>query len=168
MKGGVSEKFASPALPDSPLSDRYTSNPIFSAFAEKDLRELLRRGRNKTFHKGETIFMRGDEGAWVLLLEEGMVEINVVSLNGRKSILNLMEPYDIVGEIALLDSEPRSASAIAKTDVSGIVLSRATMMDFLRDNPEACFEIIHTLCKRVRNTSNLFEAQSLPLSLIHI
>ncbi len=148
--------------PNSPLTERYTTNPIFSALTEDDLRELISRGRNKTYQKGETIFLRGDEGAWVLLLEDGLVEISVVSLSGRKSILNLIERYDIVGEIALLDNEPRSANAIAKTDVSGIILSRATMMDFLRDNPEACFEIIHTLCKRVRNTSDLFEAQSLP------
>ncbi len=148
--------------PNSPLTERYTTNPIFAALTEDDLRELISRGRNKTYQKGETIFLRGDEGAWVLLLEDGLVEISVVSLSGRKSILNLIERYDIVGEIALLDNEPRSANAIAKTDVSGIILSRATMMDFLRDNPEACFEIIHTLCKRVRNTSDLFEAQSLP------
>ena len=151
-----------PTTPDSSLSERYNSNPIFSALAEDNLRELISRGRKKTYQKGTTIFLRGDEGAWVLLLEEGLVEISVVSLNGRKSILNLIEPYDIVGEIALLDNEPRSANAIAKTDLAGIVLSRATMMDFLRDNPDACFEIINTLCKRVRNTSDLFEAQSLP------
>jgi CRP-like cAMP-binding protein len=144
------------------LSERYSSSPIFSALAEKDLHELISRGRQTTYSKGETIFLRGDEGAWVLLLEDGLVEISVVSTNGRKAILNLMEKYDIVGEIALLDNEPRSANATAKTNVSGIVLSRATMMDFLRDNPEACFEVIHTLCKRVRNTSDLFEAQSLP------
>lgn len=145
-----------------PLTGKYASSPIFSALAEKDLRELFNRGHKKTYTKGETIFLRGDEGAWVLLVEDGIVEISVVSLNGRKSILNLIEKYDIVGEIALLDNEPRSANAIARTDVAGIVLSRGTMMDFLGDNPEACFEIIHTLCKRIRNTSDLFEAQSLP------
>ncbi len=162
MNKADSKMAAVSTLPGSPLSERYTSNPIFSALTEKDLRALISRGRNKTFEKGTTIFLRGDEGAWVLLLEEGIVEISVVSLNGRKSILNLVEPYDIIGEIALLDNEPRSASAVAKTDVSGIVLSRKTMMDFLGDNPQACFEIIHTLCKRVRNTSDLYEAQSLP------
>lgn len=162
LKGIYASDTMHPIKSNSPLTDRYTSNPIFSALAESDLRELISRGRTKTYQKGETIFLRGDEGAWVLLLEEGLVEISVVSLNGRKSILNLIEPYDIVGEIALLDNEPRSANAIAKTDILGIVLSRATMMDFLGDNPEACFEIINTLCKRVRNTSDLFEAQSLP------
>lgn len=151
-----------PTSPNTPLSNRYRSNPLFSALAEDDLRDLISRGRKKTYEKGETIFLRGDEGAWVLLLEDGLVEISVVSLNGRKSILNLIEKFDIVGEIALLDNEPRSANAIAKTHVSGIILSRATMMEFLGDNPQACFEIIHTLCKRVRNTSDLFEAQSLP------
>ena len=114
MNKAGSRKAAVSTLPGSPLSDRYTSNPIFSALTEKDLRELISRGRNKSFKKGTTIFLRGDEGAWVLLLEEGIVEISVVSLNGRKSILNLVEPYDIIGEIALLDNEPRSASAVAK------------------------------------------------------
>lgn len=151
-----------PTMLPATLKSRYPDNPIFSALGEKDLRELISRGHAKTYAKGETIFSRGDEGAWVLLIEDGLVEINVVSLNGRKSILNLIERHDIVGEIALLDNSPRSANAIAKTDVSGIVLSRGTMMDFLRDNPDACFEVINTLCKRVRNTSDLFEAQSLP------
>jgi len=162
MNGSNPSKINDSVFLNFPLSGRYNSNPIFSALAETDLRALIGRGRSKSYKKGETIFLRGDEGAWVLLLEEGLVEISVVSLNGRKSILNLMEKRDIVGEIALLDSEPRSANAIAKTNVTGIVLSRSTMMQFLRDNPKACFEIIHTLCKRVRNTSDLLEAQSLP------
>ena len=43
---------------------------------------------------GEVIFARGDEGSWALLIEEGLVEISVMSLGGRKSVLNHMEKGD--------------------------------------------------------------------------
>lgn len=134
---------------------------ILAALELKDRQALLGSGRRRSYLKGEIIFSRGEEGAWALLIEEGMVEISVISLNGRKSVLNHMEKGDILGEIALLDKQPRSADALALTPVSGTIVHRAALFELLKNNNPACISIIETLCARARNASEMFEIQSL-------
>lgn len=127
-----------------------------------DAREsLISQGHKRSYQKGEVIFSRGDEGAWALLIESGMIEISVMSLNGRKSVLNHMESGEILGEIALLDGQPRSAEATALTDVNGITVQRGSVVAALKKHPDACFTIIEILCGRARNASEMFELQSL-------
>jgi CRP-like cAMP-binding protein len=141
--------------------DRYSKSLIFGALADKDRDRLLKQGQKSRYKKGQTLFSRGEDGSWILIIEEGMVEISVVSLSGRRSVLNLMEKNDVLGEIALLDHHGRSADAVARTDVSGIVLNRHTVIEYLKKDTDACFGLIETLCSRVRNASNMFETLAL-------
>ena len=143
------------------VEDDYAKSLLFGALAEKDRDYLLKHGQKSDYKKGQSIFSRGEEGDWILLIQQGVVEISVVSLNGRKSVLNLMEKDEVLGEIALLDRRERSADAVAKTDVSGIVLTRQNVIDYLKHNTDACFGVIETLCSRVRNASNMFETFAL-------
>lgn len=139
----------------------HTDSMILGALELKDRHALLGSGRKRNYLKNEMIFSRGEEGAWALLIEEGMVEISVISLNGRKSVLNHMERGDILGEIALLDKQPRSADALALTPVSGSIVQRSALFELLNNNNSACISIIETLCARARNASEMFEIQSL-------
>ena len=122
---------------------------------------LRARGKTCEFAEGEYIFHRGDEGGWLLFIDEGKVEISLIALDGKKSILNHMESGDLLGEVALLDRQKRSADAITMECVKGIKVTRQSILDYLRKNPEACFTIIETLCDRVRNASNMFETRAL-------
>ncbi|UCB55978.1 MAG: Crp/Fnr family transcriptional regulator [Thiotrichales bacterium] len=139
----------------------YSTSLIFGAMSQAHRDSLLKLGQERSYKKGQTLFSRGEEGDWILLIQQGVVEISVVALNGRKSILNLMEKNEVLGEIALLDRRQRSADAVAKTDVTGIVLQRGTVIDFLKKNTDACFSLIETLCARVRNASSMFETLAL-------
>jgi CRP-like cAMP-binding protein len=139
----------------------YSTSLILGALAPEHRDSLLHLGQERSYRKGQTLFSRGEDGDWILLIQQGEIEISVVSLNGRKSILNLMGKNDVLGEIALLDRRERSADAIARTDVKGIVLQRATVIDFLEKNTDACFSLIETLCARVRNASSMFETMAL-------
>ena len=134
---------------------------ILDALDLKARHSLLAKGHRHQYQKGEVIFARGDEGSWALLIDEGLVEISVLSLNGRKSVLNHLEAGDILGEIALLDKLERSADAIAASEVSGTVISRQAIIEALRNDSNACFTVIETLCSRVRNASERFETLSL-------
>jgi CRP/FNR family transcriptional regulator, cyclic AMP receptor protein len=135
---------------------------IFEALPSKECKLLLSRGHQRLFKAGETIFNRYDEGAWLMLIQEGMIEISIVLMNGRKSVLNHMEAGEILGEIALFDQAGRSADAIAVTPVRGIVIHRQHVLEVLNRNPDALHSIIQTLCSRVRNASEMFETQSHP------
>jgi len=148
-------------MTDTDGKDGETGSLILQALPAGERAALLAMGHRQGYDKGEIIFSRGDEGAWALLIEEGLVEISVMSLNGRKSVLNHMEKGEILGEIALLDGQPRSAEAVAATAVSGIVFRRDAVVKVLKRNNDACFSIIETLCGRARNASEMFELQSL-------
>lgn len=137
------------------------SPTILDALDAQDRQFLLDQCQQKHYPKGEHLFSKGDDGSWVLLIQEGTVEISVTSLNGRKSILALMEAEEMLGEISLLDKQARSADAVAKTDVSGLVIHSHTMLAFFHKNPDSCMSVIKTLCERVRNASDMFETQSL-------
>ena len=139
----------------------YASSLILGALAEEHRVRLLQLGQPAHYKKGQTLFSRGEQGDWILLIQQGVVEISVVALNGRKSILNLMEKGEVLGEIALLDRQQRSADAVAKTAVTGIVLHRGNVVDYLKKNTDACFSVIETLCARVRNASDMFETLAL-------
>ena len=140
---------------------QFSDSLILNALPQEERDALLARGTRRSFQKGEIIFSRGDEGAWAMLIEDGLVEISVMSLNGRKSVLNHMEKGEILGEIALLDGQPRSAEAVAMSDVSGTIVRREAVVAALKKNNAACFSIIETLCARTRNASEMFELQSL-------
>jgi CRP-like cAMP-binding protein len=148
-------------LKEETVEERYAGSLIFGAMSDKDRVHLLKQGQTIRYKKGQTLFSRGEEGTWILLIQEGVVEVSVVSLGGRKSVLNLMEKNEVLGEIALLDRRERSADAVAKTDVLGIALNRQTVTNYLKKNIDACFGVIEMLCSRVRNASDMFETLAL-------
>jgi diguanylate cyclase len=67
------------------------------------------------FKIGESIFQEGDEGDFAYIIEIGEVEIWTV-INGKRLVLNVLGVGSMFGELALVDKQPRSASASAKTD----------------------------------------------------
>lgn len=91
-----------------------------------------------------------------MLIDTGRVEISLTSANGKRSILTHLGPGDVVGELAVLDGQDRSADAIASTDVTGRVLRRAQLLDFLRTNPNAAIGVIEVLCHKLRETNQSY------------
>ena len=121
---------------------------------------LLSRGTRRRYGAGEAIFLRGDPGRALYLIEEGRVEVSVTALGGRRSVLAHMGPGEVLGEIAVLDDLDRSADATAAGAVTLVSLPRAEVMSFLAQNPEAMMGLIAELCAKARNASEMFEDQT--------
>lgn len=133
------------------------ASPILAALPDEARTRLVQRSRHREYAAGSTLFFKGDEGSWLFWIEEGMVEISVLSPQGKKAILNHLGCGELIGEIAALDQLPRSADAIALTDTRGIVISKSHLADILSQDAEACLDVIRLLCGRVRNASDMFE-----------
>ena len=129
--------------------------------AQSDWDALVAHGVPRTYARGQTIFLRGDPGEHILWLTSGFVAVELVQSSGRKSLLARMGPGEVLGEIALLDGKSRSADATAITEVSAVVIDRRKIMQHLVDKPEIMFRLFDALCDKVRNASEMFEAQSL-------
>lgn len=121
---------------------------------------LLRRSHAVRFEAGRTIFLKGEPGDTMILIESGRVEISLTSIQGRRSVLNHMGPGEVLGEIALLDRGERSADAIAATDVTGRAIQRRDVLTFLASEPESAMHLISELCAKIRNASEMFAVQS--------
>jgi len=87
----------------------------------------------------------------------GRVCIYTVSAEGEEAILNLLEPGEMFGEIALLDGGPRTASACAMTAVDLLQIHRTHFVPFLHDHPELGVSIMAVLCGRIRMNVEFIE-----------
>lgn len=130
------------------------------ALVESTSRGLAKRGRPRHFPKGTTIFAQGDAGDDMLILATGQVELSTVSMGGKKMVLALLGPRDILGEVALLDRGTRSATAVAVSEVTGNALSFADFRAFLMEDPEVHFALTVELCGKLRRANAMLEDQT--------
>ncbi len=109
-----------------------------------------------TYSAGEVIFHQGDLGTEMFIIQEGEVQI-VKNINGASHILSKLEKGDFFGEMAVLESVPRSADAVAVTDVRALLINGARFDEMLRKNPEVAVRIIRKYSKRLREANTLLE-----------
>jgi CRP/FNR family transcriptional regulator, cyclic AMP receptor protein len=141
-----------------PLLHFFSQVPLFAPLSADELTELLRAIQPAQISAGEFLFREGDAGDAAYVVQNGDLE---VFLERRDSHIHLVDlgPNTVLGEIALLDGQPRTAHVRAKSDVSLFRIDR-TEFDFLRRNLHpAAYKLIRqiatTVCERVRNSNEL-------------
>lgn len=123
-------------------------------------RKLLAGERTLRLGEGETLFERGDTGDGCYWLRRGVLAVYVVSATGEQRILAILGPNAIVGELAMIDGLPRSASIRALRACELNFISRAAFTDMLRRHPELYSDIVKTLAARLRQTDEDMAASS--------
>ena len=133
------------------------ASPLFAAMQPEELDEILKFAADRRVRRGQTIFQRGDEGSSLMAVLRGRVRISSVSGDGKELTLNVINPGEIFGEIALLDGQPRSADAVAIEDSVLLVVDRRYFLPFLRHKEDLCLRLLAVLCSRLRRTSTALE-----------
>lgn len=141
--------------------------PIFSDLSKKELREVEKIMYCRFYKKKEPIFRIGDPGLGMYVILKGTVEI-VEEIGqslpsgqqmgeDKKSRLALLKDGAFLGELALLDELPRSASAIAMEDCEILGFFRPDLMDLIKRKPKLGNKILLSLAKligeRLRQTN---------------
>lgn len=139
------------------LVDFFRRVTLFRSLDDGDLNEMLRAIRPMEVAAGELIFRQDEAGDAAYVIQTGRVEI-LVGRDAREVKVAELSAGDVLGELALLDGSPRSATARAVTDVSLFRIDQGEF-DFLRRNMRpAAYKIIrsisHTLCDRLRETND--------------
>jgi CRP/FNR family transcriptional regulator, cyclic AMP receptor protein len=127
-----------------------------SEFAGK----LLAGKRTLNLREGETLFERGDAGDGCYWLRRGVLAVCITSHNGEQRILAILGPGAIVGELAMIDGLPRSASVQAVRDCELTFVSRAAFTEMLSRHPEFYNDIVTTLAARLRQSDEDMVASS--------
>src|SRR5579862_3943898 len=106
------------------------------------------------FGDGTSIYRRHERGDCAYIIRTGQVEIN----EGGRAVES-MQPGEIFGEMALIDRESRTASAVALGEVELIPIDRPLFQILIRDDPDFALTIINLLARRLRAAMNLLERQ---------
>jgi CRP-like cAMP-binding protein len=109
------------------------------------------------FPRGAVIFEEGDLGLTMYVIESGEVEIRK-KLGGKDRALAQLGKGDFFGEMCMLEDEsPRSATAVAMTDVDAVAIDQSAFTFMLKHNPEIAIRMMRKLVIRLRQTTQLLE-----------
>lgn len=136
-------------------------NSLFRGLAAATIDEIVALSNRRTFEEGAVVFLRGDAGDSLYGVVTGKVRISVSGPGGKEVFLNIMEPGDSFGEIALLDGQPRTAAATTLTQTELLIIQREQFLALLRKEPALALHLIQQLCQRARWTSELMEDSAL-------
>lgn len=121
---------------------------LFRDLANREFRLIDRRMEEKRFPKGTAIFRGAAPGDSLYVLKEGLVKIVAYSGRGAGTVIYLLRPHDVFGEL-LLSEERRPFHAMAVTDVRVGVLGRRHFVELLSQVPRFRMNFIRVLSSRL-------------------
>jgi CRP/FNR family cyclic AMP-dependent transcriptional regulator len=133
------------------------ASPVFEAMQPEELDEILSFAVERRVRRGQVIFQKDDNGSSMMAVLRGRVRISAFSAEGKEIMLNVINPGDVFGEIALLDGKPRSADATATEDTQLLVVERRHFLPFLERHQDLMLRLLAVLCARLRQTSIALE-----------
>jgi CRP/FNR family transcriptional regulator, cyclic AMP receptor protein len=116
--------------------------PPFSELGRKDIRIICSLLQTRNYLAGEYIFYQGDPGIGLYMIDEGEVEIQRIDDEGNTFSMANFIKGDFFGEMALVDGEKRSASAVAKSDCRLAVLFKPDLDEFIEKYPKKGIKIL--------------------------
>ena len=116
--------------------------------AESDALEDM--GEPGAYPAGEVIFEEGGTADCVLLVRNGRVRVTVTAGDGDDIVLAERGPGELLGELAGIDGQPRSASVTALDEVRGLVIPLRSFRGFLMEHPRAALSLLELMSRRLR------------------
>jgi CRP-like cAMP-binding protein len=124
---------------------------FLQALDDDDRKALSSIGVFRTFAAGSALFHEHQVADRVLILRSGFVKLSCYSEDGREVVLAIRGPGDVLGEMAAIDGEPRSATAIALEQVEALALSTNAFNDLMNRQPRVSRILLHILAGRLRD-----------------
>jgi len=134
--------------------------PMFEDLGEEDRHALASSLVERKFSAGQMIMNQGDEGTSMFIVASGDVNIHLPGEASRRISLKDISAGEYLGELALFDDKPRSASAVATTDAVLLELDRKTLSTYLGQRPHAAMTLLRTLAGRLRETNEMLSQRA--------
>jgi CRP/FNR family cyclic AMP-dependent transcriptional regulator len=129
--------------------------PLFDGLREKDLQKLAKRLTARRFREGQTVTVQGQSGIGFFVIEEGTAAVEV-----EGEVVRELGPGDYFGEVALIDSGPRSATVTATSDLRCRGLTAWEFRPFVHEHPEVAWALLEYLVARLREAEARAEARA--------
>jgi CRP/FNR family transcriptional regulator, cyclic AMP receptor protein len=127
---------------------------LFEHLNPKFIKGLASIATERTFKAGEYLMRQGESGIGLFIILSGKVRVEKSDSSGKSVEIAANGPGDILGEMAVFDGAPRSASVAADGETTCLVLASWEFNAFLKAHPEAALELLPIVVKRFRETND--------------
>jgi HEAT repeat protein/ATP/ADP translocase len=132
--------------------------PMFSKLSPEDLERIAEIAQEQLYSSHSLICREGDPGSTLFIIVNG--EVDVIKLLGKKqNILATRRDGEFVGEMAILESAPRSATLKARGDVRALTIEGDAFKTILHDRPEVAVSVLRHMSSRVRELNEMVGVQ---------
>lgn len=139
------------------IADHLKNIPLLQGLPHEAIEALAGEVKVRHLEAGQSLFHKGDVGSAVYMIRTGWVKIVTENESGDELVLNHCGPGEVVGEMALIDHEPRSAGVVTLSEVDLLELKRDAFMQVLARQPILALDIMRNFSARLRFSTTYIE-----------
>ena len=133
-------------------------SPLFQGLSDEELNRLIDMAKPVSLRAGDILIKQGDPGDSAFVILTG--EFEVQKQTGQSLIkIDVRNPGDVVGEMALLSRAPRNATVISKTDSETLCIPQEAFEELLRSSSTAAMTVLHWVIARLTQNESLLHQQ---------
>lgn len=135
--------------------------PIFSNLTYEEMMEVARITKDKTYKKGEMIYMSGDKGEKLYVIHKGKVKITRITSSGKEQVIRVLGPGEFMGELSLFSPIPLTDNAETLSETIVCMIDGNKLKNLMMKHSQIAFKVMEELSKRLEKAENLIENISL-------
>lgn len=140
------------------FEDVLSQVPLFQDLSKHELQVLANNCREREYQPGQTLLRQGETGVGLFIITRGTVNVSQTAPDGATRELGVFGRGDVLGEMSLLDDQPRTATVVASEPTSVIVIPVWDFRAAMRESPEIGIKLLSVLTRRLRR----LETQATP------
>ncbi len=127
------------------------STLLFAELDDSTLEQILDASTERSLRRGDVLFSEGEAPDYLYVVVAGRIAIANKSIDGRESVVALMEPGDLFGEMGVFDNLGRSAEARALEPSTVVAVPYAPVQDLYEHRPSELWNVVKLLAARLRS-----------------
>ncbi|MDH5327444.1 MAG: Crp/Fnr family transcriptional regulator [Gammaproteobacteria bacterium] len=131
--------------------------PLFGSLSESALDELLQQTSERKLAAHKVVVAQGDPGSDMFIITSGSVDVSLTLADNEQIIVGKLAAGDAFGEIALFDTQIRSATVTTRESCHFLVIHKEDFISYLMRHPQVAIQLLGTLSKRLRAGSDLLQ-----------
>jgi CRP-like cAMP-binding protein len=135
------------------VNDILRTVPLFTGLSDAEIDLIAKSSRRVRYPAKSVVFQEGDSGDFLLVVLQGRVKVMLLGDGGQETIVSILEPPGLLGEIALLDEAPRSATVMTLANTEFLRISRAPFLELLNEHPAIARKVMSHLAGALRDAN---------------
>ncbi len=128
--------------------------PLFQDLSKHELQVLANNCREREYQPGQTLLRQGETGVGLFIITSGKVNVTQTAPDGSTRDLGSFGRGDVLGEMSLLDDQPRTATVVASELTTVLVIPVWDFRAAMRESPEIGIKLLAVLSRRLRRLEN--------------